>query len=152
MSTDPFARVSLGDERIIQKTISESDVYLYAGIVGDFHPNHVNAPYAEEKLGARVVHGALLPGFVSRCTVELLGERLSPPGYAAQSFSIKCVAPVFIGDTISVRVRITDLQPERRKVIMEAEISNQHGTLCALGDTVVKVLRNKPETSQREIQ
>jgi 3-hydroxybutyryl-CoA dehydratase len=142
-TAEVFQQVRIGEERTIQKTISESDVYLYAGIVGDFHPNHINAVYAAGKLGARVAHGSLLPGFVSRCTVELIGDRLTPPGYAAQSFGIKCVAPVFIGDTISVRVQITEIDPERRKIIMNAEITNQDGNVCAIGDTVIKVLREK---------
>jgi 3-hydroxybutyryl-CoA dehydratase len=142
-TAEVFQQVRIGEERTIQKTISESDVYLYAGIVGDFHPNHINAVYAAGKLGARVAHGSLLPGFVSRCTVELIGDRLTPPGYAAQSFGIKCVAPVFIGDTISVRVQITEIDPERRKIIMSAEITNQDGNVCAIGDTVIKVLREK---------
>jgi 3-hydroxybutyryl-CoA dehydratase len=144
-AVDTFQQVRIGEECTIQKTISESDVYLYAGIVGDFHPNHVNAVYAAGKLGARVAHGSLLPGFVSRCTVELIGDRLTPPGYAAQSFAIKCVAPVFIGDTISVRVQVTAIDPERRKIIMSTEITNQAGTLCALGDTTIKVLREQSE-------
>ena len=143
MTTDPFDQIKLGEEHTIQKTISESDVYLYAGIVGDFHPNHVNAVYAEEKLGARVAHGALLPGFVSRCTVELIGQRLNPPGYAAQTFSIKCVSPVFIGDTISVLVKVSRIERESRKIFMSTEITSQDGRVCAVGDTNIKVLREK---------
>lgn len=65
-------RLTVGESHSVRKTISESDVYLYAGIVGDFHPNHVDAVYAAEHLGKRVAHGALLPGFVSRATVELI--------------------------------------------------------------------------------
>ena len=143
MSIDPFEQLSLGESYVIQKTISESDVYLYAGIVGDFHPNHINAAYAEEKLGARVAHGALLPGFISRCTVELIGSRLNPPGYAAQTFSIKCISPVFIGDTISVKVEVSKIDRESRKIFMSAEITSQDGRLCAIGDTNIKVLREK---------
>ncbi|MFC3339271.1 MaoC/PaaZ C-terminal domain-containing protein [Paracandidimonas soli] len=143
MSIDPFEQIKLGEEHTIQKTVSESDVYLYAGIVGDFHPNHVNAVYAEEKLGARVAHGALLPGFVSRCTVELIGPRLNPPGYAAQTFNIKFLSPVFIGDTISVKVAVSRIDRESRKIFMSAEITSQDGRLCAIGDTNIKVLREK---------
>jgi len=141
MSIHPFEHVRPGEVHTIQKTISESDVYLYAGIVGDFHPNHVNAVYAQEKLGARVVHGALLPGFVSRCTVELIGARLDPPGYAAQTFSIKCISPVFIGDTISVTLTVSRIDPQHRKIFMSTEITRQDGTLCAIGETNIKVLR-----------
>ena len=135
-----FGDLKLGMKHTIRKTISESDVYLFAGIVGDFHPNHVDAVYAEKHLGGRVAHGALLPGFVSRCAVELIGARLDATGYAAQQFSLKCLAPVFIGNTISVRVVVRELNAERRKVELDAEIHRQDGVLCAIGTKTIKVL------------
>ena len=147
MLTTVFSQVRIGETHRIAKTISESDVYMYAGIVGDFHPNHVNAVYADEKLGGRVAHGALLTGFVSRCTVELIGERLTPPGYVAQIFNIKCVSPVFLGDTITVIVTISEIDIERRKVIMDVKIENQRGQTCAVGETVIKVLREPAAAS-----
>ncbi len=140
-----FDGLQIDETHTIEKTISESDVYIYAGIVGDFHPNHVNAVYAAKGLGRRVAHGALLPGFISRCAVELIGKRLSSPGYAAQEFTVKCIAPVFIGDTIAVRVRVKALDPDRRKIFMEAEITNQDGTLCAVGSKTIKVLKPRNE-------
>lgn len=143
--TAAIHRLTVGESHSVRKTISESDVYLYAGIVGDFHPNHVDAVYAAEHLGKRVAHGALLPGFVSRATVELIGDRLTPPGYAAQEFRLKLVSPVFIGDTIETTVTVTELNVERRKVIMSAEIKAADGRICAVGDTTVKVLRATAE-------
>ncbi len=140
-----FGDLKPGMEHTIRKTISESDVYLFAGIVGDFHPNHVDAVYAKKHLGGRVAHGALLPGFISRCAVELIGARLDATGYAAQQFTLKCLAPVFIGDTISVRVVIRELNTERRKVELDAEIHRQDGVLCAIGSKTIKVLRARNE-------
>lgn len=139
---DAMKHLNVGERHAIRKTVSESDVYLYAGIVGDFHPNHTDEIYAREHLGRRVAHGSLLPGFVSRATVEMIGDRLTPPGYAAQEFRLKMIAPVFIGDTIEVTVEVTELIPDRRKVLMRTEIRNQDAILCALGDTAVKVLGN----------
>jgi 3-hydroxybutyryl-CoA dehydratase len=140
-----FGGLTLGMEHTVSKTISESDVYLFAGIVGDFHPNHVNAVYAEKHLGGRVAHGALLPGFVSRCAVELIGSRLDATGYAAQQFTIKCLAPVFIGNTITVKVVVRELNEERRKVELDAEIHRQDGVLCAVGSKTIKILRARAE-------
>lgn len=142
VASQAMQKISVGDEKTICKTISESDVYLYAGIIGDLHPNHTDAEYAGARFGGRVMHGALLPGFISRCTVDLIGDRLDPPGYAAQSFGVKCVAPILIGDTISVRVTVADINVERRKITFDALITNQDGETCAFGDSVVKVLRN----------
>jgi 3-hydroxybutyryl-CoA dehydratase len=137
----PLERLAVGERKGVRKTITESDVYLFAGIVGDFHPNHVDEVYARAHLGARIAHGALLPGFISRATVELIGDRLTPPGYAAQTFSLKFVAPVFIGDTIEAMVEIVAIVADRRKIVMSAEVRNQDGKVCALGDTTIKVLR-----------
>lgn len=139
---EAMKRLTIGERYAVRKTIGESDVYLYAGIVGDFHPNHTDEIYARAHLGKRVVHGSLLPGFVSRATVELIGDRLTPPGYAAQEFRLKIIAPVFIGDTIETTVEVTELMRDRRKVILSAEIRNQDDVLCALGDTTLKVLRD----------
>ena len=88
-----FDGLEVDEALVIEKTISESDVYLFAGIVGDFHPNHVNAVYAAKGLGGRVAHGALLPGFISRCAVELIGKRLSSPGYASLRFLLATRSP-----------------------------------------------------------
>ncbi len=141
-ASEAMQSLTIGERHAIRKTIGESDVYLYAGIVGDFHPNHTDEIYARAHLGKRVAHGSLLPGFVSRATVELIGDRLTPPGYAAQEFRLKMIFPVFIGDTIETTVEVTDLLLDRRKVLMRTEIRNQDGILCALGDTTVKVLRD----------
>ncbi len=141
-ATEAMQELTIGENYAIRKTISESDVYLYAGIVGDFHPNHTDELYAMDHLGKRVAHGSLLPGFVSRATVEMIGQRLTPPGYAAQEFRLKIIAPVFIGDTIATTVEVTELIFDRRKIVMKAEIRNQNDILCALGDTTVKVLRD----------
>ena len=137
---EAMSRLTVSESHTVRKTISESDVYLYAGIVGDFHPNHIDEEYAQEHLGRRVAHGALLPGFVSRATVEMIGGRLTPPGYAAQEFRLKMISPVFVGDTITTRVTVSELDSERRKVLMTTEI-HVGERLCAVGDTTVKVLR-----------
>lgn len=144
-ASQSMSRIAIGERYAVRKTIGESDVYLYAGIVGDFHPNHIDETYARSHLGRRVAHGSLLPGFVSRATVDLIGDRLTPPGYAAQEFRIKIIAPVFIGDTIETSVEVEEIDTERRKIRLRAEIHNQDGTLCALGDSTVKVLRGEAE-------
>ena len=90
-----------------------------------------------------MAHGALMTGFASRATVELIGDRLTPPGYVAQSFFVKFIHPIYFQDTISTNVTIREINKERRKIIMDLEIVNQHGTLCVIGDTTVKVLKDK---------
>ncbi|MBC7341488.1 MAG: MaoC family dehydratase [Clostridia bacterium] len=138
-------RIQVGGRFSVTKTISESDVYLYAGITGDFHPNHVNEQYASTKMFKhRVVHGALLIGFMSAATTQLR-DVLEPPGYMAQEYQAKFVAPVYFGDTVTVTLTVAEILAERRKVIMKAEITNQDGTTVAQGSATVKVLRGEEE-------
>ena len=58
--------VKVGDNAKFTKTVSESDVYQFAGLTGDFSPNHVNKVYMEKSsYGRLMAHGALLVGFMS---------------------------------------------------------------------------------------
>ena len=69
--------LKVGEQASFSKTISESDVYLYAGITGDFNPAHVNEAYAQTTaFKTRIAHGMLTAGFIS----NLLGTRLPGPG------------------------------------------------------------------------
>ena len=58
--------VAVGYAVAFSKTVSESDVYLFAGITGDLAPNHVNRQYMERSgYGRLIAHGALLVGYMS---------------------------------------------------------------------------------------
>lgn len=69
MSTIP---VAVGDQVTFTKTVSEADVYLFAGLSGDRSPNHVDAAYmARTRLGQRVVHGALSLALMSGAAAKM---------------------------------------------------------------------------------
>jgi 3-hydroxybutyryl-CoA dehydratase len=131
----PLDRLSVGDAAESRKTISETDVYLFAGISGDFNPLHVDAEYAKTTpFGARVAHGPLT---FSLCA-GLLGTELPGLGTVAVSNQITYEAPVFIGDTIAVRVEVAELDPDRNRATMAVTWRNQDGTQVASGSMVVK--------------
>lgn len=94
--------LKIGERAAFSKTISESDVYLFAGITGDFNPAHVNQPYAEKTFfKARIAHGMLVAGLLS----AVMANQLPGPGsvYIHQGLDFK--APVYIGDTVTARVK-----------------------------------------------
>jgi 3-hydroxybutyryl-CoA dehydratase len=131
----PIDQLSVGDAAESRKTVSESDVYLFAGISGDFNPLHVDAEYAKATpFGARVAHGPLT---LSLCA-GLLGTELPGLGTVAVSNLITYEAPVFIGDTIAVRVEVAELDPDRNRATMAVTWRNQDGTQVASGSMVVK--------------
>ncbi|MGE0067016.1 MAG: MaoC family dehydratase [Solirubrobacterales bacterium] len=135
MRSVPIDQLTVGDAAESRKTISESDVYLFAGITGDFNPMHVDHEYAKgTPFGARVAHGPLT---LSLCA-GLLGTELPGLGTVAVSNYIEYKAPVFFGDTIRVRVEVGSLDPERNRATMAITWTNQDGVLVAAGSMVVK--------------
>jgi len=134
---------SIGDAAETSKTISESDVYLFAGITGDFNPMHVNAVYANNtRFGGRIAHGMLVASHL--CTV--LGMTLPGPGTIHVEQSLRFLGPVAIGDTITARVEITEIfsVEQRSRMRLHTTIKNQDGDLVVDGDAIVK----PPSTSR----
>jgi 3-hydroxybutyryl-CoA dehydratase len=140
MNSVPFDELKVGDAAESRKTISESDVYLFAGVTGDFNPLHVDEVFAKESaFGARVAHGPLT---LSLCA-GLLGTELPGLGTIAISNYVEYKAPVFFGDTITVRVEVENLDPERGRATMAITWTNQDATVVATGSMVVKPPRER---------
>src|SRR5262245_28340706 len=99
-----------GQQVTCTKTVSESDVYLFAGITGDFSPNHLDeALMKKSAYGGRIAHGALLVGYMSRASSLILEDVPRPAGYTPVSMGydrIRFLQAVRIGDTITISYRI----------------------------------------------
>ncbi|HEC32085.1 MAG: enoyl-CoA hydratase [Deltaproteobacteria bacterium] len=135
--------LEIGEASEFSKTIAESDVYLYAGLTGDFNPAHINEEYAEKTFfKTRIAHGMLPAGFIS----AILGTQLPGPGtiYLEQEF--KFLAPVRMGDTITARVEVIAIDKEKKKVRLKTTCTNQEGTVVLDGEAVVSPPR-PPKTS-----
>lgn len=86
-------RLAIGQTASVSKTISEADVYLFAGITGEFNPAHVNEKYASEtRFGGRIAHGILSVGLIS----AVPGTQLPGPGTVYVGQNLKFLAPVHI--------------------------------------------------------
>ena len=126
--------LGVGETAEFAKTISETDIYLYAGITGDFNPAHINVEYAKNTFfKARIAHGMLAAGLIS----ALLGTKLPGPGTIYLRQSLNFLAPVRIGDTITARVEIIEMLTEKNRVRFKTECVNQDGTAILDGEAVV---------------
>lgn len=126
--------IQVGDSATFTKTVSESDVYMYAGISGDFNPAHINAIEAEKGIfGERIAHGMLTASFIS----TVLGTRLPGPGtiYLSQELNFK--RPVKFGDTIEAKVEVIEKIEEKNRLIVRTTCTNQHGELVIDGKAMV---------------
>src|SRR5258708_30005811 len=107
--------IKVGLSTRFSKTVSESDVYLFAGITGDLDPNHVDEEYCKRtSLGHRVAHGALIVGYMSAASTRIL-EDFERPMVSVGYDRIRFINPVYLGDTINIEYVITSLDRERER-------------------------------------
>lgn len=124
----------------VSKTVSESDVYLFAGLTGDFDPIHVDETHAAATtFGSRIAHGALVVGYMSRAST-LIHEGLERPLAALGFDRVRFVAPVRIGDTLSITYTIARTEPDRARIYADIVATNQHGAVVAVATHVQKVI------------
>jgi 3-hydroxybutyryl-CoA dehydratase len=142
---------SVGQRVSFSKTVSESDVYLFAGITGDFAPNHVDEQFMRQtQYGRRIAHGALLVGYMSRASTMIV-EKITGEGTSLYPVSlgydrIRFVKPVFIGDTITVTYVVTNGDPEDRRTTADVEVLNERDEVVAVATHIMKWLtRDKHE-------
>lgn len=136
MKGKTIAELKVGDQASFTKSISEADVYGYAGITGDFNPAHVNEIYAQNTMfKTRIAHGLLSGGLIS----TVLGTHLPGPGtiYLSQEFNFK--RPVQIGDTITARVEVMEIDTSGKFpiVTLKTECLNQTEQVVITGTAKV---------------
>ena len=134
-------QIKVGDIAEFAKTVTETDVYLYAGITGDFNPAHVNEAYAKNTFfKTRIAHGMLTAGFIS----AILANQLPGSGTIYLKQELSFLAPVRMGDTITGRVEVLELIAERNRVRLKTSCTNQDGVMVLDGEALVsppKVLK-----------
>ena len=129
-----IGELNVGDSAEFAKTIGESDIYLYAGITGDFNPAHVNEAYAEKTFfKTRIAHGMLTAGFIS----AILANKLPGPGTIYLRQELNFLAPVHIGDTITARVEVIEIVAEKNRVKLRTTCVNQDGTQVLDGEALI---------------
>lgn len=137
--------VNIGDSAQFTKTVSESDVYQFAGITGDFSPNHINKVYMENSsFGRLMAHGALLVGFMSTVsTIAIAHCREADETPVAVGYDkIRFLKPVFLGDTVTTTYTFSSIDPEKRKSKAKIEVKNQNDQLVAVAEHILQWVPN----------
>lgn len=129
-----IGEMKIGDNASFTKTITDTDIYLYAGISGDFNPAHVNQVEAEKGMfGNRIAHGMLSAGLIS----AVLGTMLPGPGTIYMGQELRFTKPVFVGDTITATITVAELIPEKNRAKLETVCTNQDGEVVIKGMATV---------------
>lgn len=129
-----YADIQVGDKASISKTVTEHDVYTFAGLSGDFNPVHINAEFAKTTMfKERIAHGMLVAGLIS----AVLGTEL--PGintiYLAQELTFK--SPVKFGDTVTATVEVMEKIDAKNRLMLKTIATNQDGTVVVDGKATV---------------
>jgi 3-hydroxybutyryl-CoA dehydratase len=111
----------IDQETFFRKTVSESDVYLFAGITGDLSENHVDRQAMQgTEYRERIAHGMLVMSFMSTGSTRLI-ERTGGLAVSYGYDRVRFVAPVYFGDTITVHYRVTRVTNQRSEVVAVAQ-------------------------------
>jgi 3-hydroxybutyryl-CoA dehydratase len=139
--------VKVGDRVTFAKTVAETDVYLFAGITGDFSVNHVNEQYmAHSKYGRRIAHGALIVGYMSTCSTSMIdkcqGATRDETPVSLGYDRVRFLGPVFIGDTVTLTYTIAEVDPQKRQSLADISVVNQKGELVTVARHILRWVKN----------
>jgi acyl dehydratase len=131
------------------RTITETDVVVHAGQTGDFYPHHMDAEWCKtQPFGQRIAHGTL----IFSVGIGMTAGDVNPEAFSYGYDRLRFIRPVFIGDTIRVRVTIKDKRasksPDHGMVVELCEVFNQRGeTVLACEHLLMAKYRNSPAGS-----
>jgi 3-hydroxybutyryl-CoA dehydratase len=121
-----FEDLQIGQTASLRKTITEADILMYSAVSLDTNPIHIDAEAARLSVfGERIAQGMLVAGLIS----AVIGTKLPGPGTLYLDQSLRFVAPVKIGATVTATVEITALNPDRKRAKLK--------TICTVGADVV---------------
>ena len=126
--------LQVGQSASFSKTITEHDVYTFAGVTGDLNPAHINERYAREtQFHGRIAHGMLSAGLIS----AVIGMQLPGPGTIYLGQELKFTKPVRFGDTVTATCTVSELIPEKNIAKLDTTCTNQNGEVVIKGMATV---------------
>jgi 3-hydroxybutyryl-CoA dehydratase len=132
---NPAPLPAVGARATRVRTIMDADIVRFAEVSGDRNPVHLDEDYAARSLfGQRVAHGFLTGSMIS----AMIGMELPGPGSIYLGQTLKFLAPVHIGDTVTVSVEVIGVREEKRLITLRTDCTNQDGVLVLTGEATVK--------------
>jgi acyl dehydratase len=126
----------LGRWESVTRTVTEADVERFAEVTGDTNPVHIDEEFAAgTRFGRRIAHGMLIGSYIS----GLIGTDFPGPGTIYLSQTLKFTAPVYLGDTLTVRATVAGYRPEKQILTLETVVINQRGEKVVTGEAVCMV-------------
>lgn len=122
-----FDAVSVGDTITLERTVTSADIYQFSALTGDFAPQHVDDGFMKTtRYGERIAHGVFLLGLTTAASTEL-GKLLGKPSVSYGYDRLRFPAPVFVGDELTIRYAVDEIDCERERVISEVRVFRAEG-------------------------
>ncbi|MES2888238.1 MAG: bifunctional enoyl-CoA hydratase/phosphate acetyltransferase [Pseudomonadota bacterium] len=129
-----FDELAVGDSASIERTLRAEDIQLFAVLSGDVNPQHLDAEYAD----ATQFHGVIAHGMLGGALISaVLGTRLPGPGTIYLGQTLRFLAPVRIGDTLVIGVKVSARDEKRKRLTLECSCVNQDGVTVISGTAEV---------------
>lgn len=130
MRNRTIADVAIGDREVWTRTITDADVVMYGGLIGDRGPLHLDEAFATgTRFGGRVAYGMQCGGYIGATLAQLLGV-----GSAYVSQNLRFTGPVLIGDHITVETVVTGKDEDRRRVFVDTTVYKNDGIVVIEGE------------------
>lgn len=131
--------LEIGQTAAIERRVDDAAVRKFAEVSGDFNPLHMDEAYAAKSpFRGRIAHGALIASFIS-C---VLGNHLPGPGAVFQAMTMRFERPVRIGDTVTARATVTEIDIRQRQVKL-ACVCEVEGQAVMEADATVMVRKRR---------
>lgn len=130
-----FEDIKIGQTATLSKTFDAKGVSVFAEISGDDNPLHTNEEYAKTThFGRCIVHGT----FYTAILGTVLGTKLPGEGTILVGQNHKFLYPVYVGDTITAKVEVEELKPEKKIIKLALSCVNQDGKAVLEGHAFAK--------------
>ena len=134
ISNVTFDEIAIGDTATYTRLITNQEVEAFAAISGDHNPLHLDPDYAATTaFGECIAHGMLTGALISAA----IAMQLPGPGSVYLNQSLQFRAPVFLGDTLTVTLEVTEKHGKRPWVTLSCTVENQDGKAVAKGEAQV---------------
>ena len=129
--------LKIGDTFTVQKEVTDELIRKFADVSGDYNPIHLDEEFAAKtRFGKRIAHGMLGASFIS----AVLGYKLTDQKIVYLSQTLKFVAPVYLGDTVTAKAVVKEIREDKPIVTIETSCENQNGETLITGEAKIMVL------------
>jgi len=129
-----YDEIQVGDKASFSKTVTETDIALFAAITGDFNPMHMNEEFAKmTPFKTRIAHGGIPHSLIA----PVWGTKLPGLGTVALEIKTRFKAPTYPGDTITATTEVVEKMEERKWIKMKLTWTNQKGEIVGVGEGLV---------------